>query len=137
FNQEQLDRLRKLCDLGQEHGLYLDLTGLNLFRLKDIPAWYDEMDEAERWEVQARWWTKIAETCAGHPAVFCYDLVNEPVLGGKPKEGEPQWVGGAIEDLYFVQRISGEAAGRTGKEIAEAWSKKLTTAIREKDPHTP
>ncbi len=137
FNQEQLDRLREMCDLGQAHGLYLDLTGLNLFRLDDIPAWYDELDEAERWEVQERWWAKIAETCAGHPAVFCYDLMNEPVLGGKPKEGEPRWVGGELGGFYFVQRISGEAKGRTSIEIAEAWSKKLTTAIRQQDPHTP
>ena len=95
FDAGQLDRLKRMLDLAREEGLYLDVTGLSCYRLNNIPGWYDALDEAERWEVQARWWKKIAETCAGHPAVFCYDLMNEPVVpGGKRKDGE--WLGGAF-----------------------------------------
>ena len=140
FDPAQLGRLKRLLDLARETGLYVDVTGLSCYRLGSIPAWYDALDEAERWDVQARWWQMIARTCAGHPAVFCYDLMNEPVVGGQPKDGEPRWVGGELGGLWFVQRISQPASGRTGRnnvEIAEAWAAKLTTAIRREDPRTP
>ncbi len=137
FDRAQLGRLRKLLDLARETGLYLDITGLCCYRLDQIPKWYDELDEAKRWDVQARWWQMIAKTCAGHPAVFCYDLINEPIIGGPAKEGEPRWVGGELGGFYFVQRISEEAKGRTNLEIAAAWSKQLTEAIRREDSKTP
>ena len=137
FDQKQLDRLRKLLDLGGEVGLYLDLTGLCCYRLNDIPAWYDALDETERWEVQARWWKRIAETCAGHPAVFCYDLMNEPIIGGPAKKGEPRWVAGELAGFHFVQRISEVPKGRTDIQIARAWTAKLTKAIRQGDARTP
>ena len=136
FDQSQLDRLKKMLDLGSQVGLYLDLTGLSCYRLARVPAWYDALDESERWAVQARWWAMIAKTCADHPAVFCYDLMNEPVVSGPPEEGQPKWVGGEIDGLYFVQRISVEPGKRTGSEIVEAWVSKLTTAIREQDSQT-
>ena len=44
-----------------------------------------------RWAVQARFWEAIARRCADSPAVFCYDLMNEPVVPGKrdPATGWP------------------------------------------------
>ncbi len=137
FDQSQLARLRKLLDLARETGLYLDLTGLSCYRLDQIPVWYDTLAETDRWSVQARWWTEVARTCADHPAVFCYDLMNEPVIGGAPKEGEPRWVGGELGGFYFIQWISREGkGGRTNDEIAAAWVAKLTSAIRKQDPET-
>jgi predicted acyl esterase len=136
FDRVQFDRLRKLLDLARNVGVYVDVTGLCCYRLKQIPDWYDKLDEQERWHIQARWWKEIAKTCANHSAVFCYDLMNEPVIGGPAKEGEPRWVGGELGGFYFVQRISDDAKGRTNTEIAAAWSEKLTTAIREEDPET-
>jgi hypothetical protein len=131
----QLARLTKLLDLARDTGLYLDLTGLGCYRLKRIPAWYDRLAEADRWKVQARLWEAVAETCAGHPAVFCYDLINEPVIG-EPKAGEHPWVGGELGGFHFVQRVSNEPAGRDGKDIAEAWVKALVGAIRKHDKDT-
>src|SRR5690606_12276425 len=119
------------------NGLYLDVTGLSCYRLDQIPKWYDELDETDRWDAQAGWWQQIARTCAGHPALFCYDLMNEPIIGGQAEEGEPRWVGGELGGFYFVQRISEEAKDRTRTEIARAWSEKLTAAIRREDPRTP
>jgi hypothetical protein len=40
--------------------VYLDITGLSCYRLNQIPAWYDALDEGECWEAQARWWESIA-----------------------------------------------------------------------------
>lgn len=136
FDQAQLDLLRKLLDLAREIGLYLDITGLCCYRLDRIPSWYNALDENDRWEVQALWWQEIAKTCAGHPAVFCYDLMNEPIVVGPAKEGEPRWVGGELGGFYFVQRISESSNGRTNIEIANGWSSKLTKAIRKHDART-
>jgi hypothetical protein len=50
---ESLVLLKKLLDLSQSNGLYLDLTGLGCYRLKQIPAWYDALPETDRWAAQA------------------------------------------------------------------------------------
>jgi hypothetical protein len=136
FEVTEFDRLKKLLDLGREVGLYFDLTGLSCYRLDRIPAWYDALDESERWDIQAQWWKMVAQNCAGHPALFCYDLMNEPIVGGQAKQGEPRWVGGELGGFYFVQRISEAPKGRSNIEIAEAWASKLTKAIREVDSKT-
>ena len=40
-------------------------------------------------EAQARFWEAVATRCAGSPAVFCFDLMNEPVVpGGRREPGE-------------------------------------------------
>ena len=132
---DQLARLRKLLDLARDTGLYLDLTGLNCFRLSRIPAWYDALPESERWAAQAVFWEAVARTCAGHPAVWCYNLTNEPIIG-EPKPGEHPWVGGELGGFHFVQRISQKPAGRDRDLIAEAWVKHLVQAIRKHDRQT-
>ncbi len=131
-NAANLARLAKLVKLAERLRLHLDLTGLGCYHKQDVPAWYDALDEAARWEAQAVFWRAVAETCANSPAIFCYDLMNEPILPGKKRETD--WLAGAFGDKYFVQRISLDLAGRTREEVAKAWVKKLSDAIREVDP---
>ncbi|TWU30082.1 cellulase family glycosylhydrolase [Bythopirellula polymerisocia] len=128
----ELERLRRTLDLAQEVGLYLDLTGLSCYHLAEVPPWYDDLSEKDRWQVQATFWEAIAKTCAGHPAVFCYDLINEPVVGNA-KEGEHPWLLGELEGMYFVQRISNDLGEREPRAIAEAWVKQMVSAIRKHD----
>jgi hypothetical protein len=128
-----LERLRRLLDLARDTGLYLDITGLGLYRIKDVPAWLDPLDEATRWKVQAFFWREIARVCKDHPAVFCLDLMNEPIIT-EPKPGEPDWLSGEMEGFFFVQRIAKELKGRTQSEIATAWVREMTQAIRESNP---
>jgi hypothetical protein len=89
------------------------------------------MNEAGRWEVQALFWEAIAKNCAESPAIFCYDLMNEPILPGDKKETE--WLAGEFGGKYFVQRISLDLAGRTRKQVARMWVDKLAAAIRKHD----
>lgn len=131
----QLARLRKLLDVAAANRLHLDLTGLGCYRRSRIPVWYDAITEADRWAAQAKFWAAVAETCAGHPAVFCYDLMNEPVIN-EPGAKEHPWVTGELGGFYFVQRICNKAAGRDAKDIAEAWVKSQVAAIRAKDKDT-
>ncbi|PQO42124.1 cellulase family glycosylhydrolase [Blastopirellula marina] len=134
-NQRNLQKLSELVTLAEKTGLYLKLTGLGCYHKQDVPAWYDELAEAERWQVQANFWKAIASTCKNSPAIFCYDLMNEPVLAGGKNPGA--WlVGEPLGGKYFVQRITTDMAGRDSKEVAAAWVKKLTDAIREVDSRT-
>lgn len=131
-NSKALDRLAALVTLAEKERLYLDLTGLGCYHKKDVPAWYDALTEKDRWDVQARFWQAVAATCAESPAVFCYDLMNEPVVaGGKRKEGE--WLGPDFAGKHFVQFITLDQQDRPRAEIARDWVKHLTSAIREKD----
>jgi hypothetical protein len=131
-NNKSLAQLQRLIKLAEETRLYLDLTGLGCYHKKDVPAWYDALSESERWEEQAKFWSAIAEICKDSPAVFCYDLMNEPVVpGGKRQPGD--WLGPAFGDKHFVQVISLDQAGRQRPTVAEEWTAKLTSAIRKID----
>lgn len=131
-NEKALDRLAKLLRLAEKERLYLDLTGLGCYHKKDVPAWYDKLAEKERWNVQARFWQAVAGRCKDSPAVFCYDLMNEPVVaGGKRKEGD--WLPAPFAGKHFVQFINLDQQDRPRPDIARQWVRHLTTAIREKD----
>lgn len=130
--QTTLDQLAKLLKFAEQTELYLDLTGLGCYHKTDVPDWYDRLSETERWQSQARFWKAVAQTCAQSPAVFCYDLMNEPVVaGGDGKRDD--WLGPAFAGKHFVQFISLERAHRERHEIARQWIKTLVTAIREHD----
>lgn len=129
-DEENLARLARLIRLAEETGLYLDVTGLGCYHKQDVPAWYDALEESARWDVQARFWKAVAGVGKGSPAIFCYDLMNEPILAGDKKEWLP---GPPLGGKYFVQRIATEARGRTNQEVARAWVERLTTAIRSVD----
>jgi len=131
-NAGALEQLERLVQLAQDTGLYLDITGLGCYHKQDVPAWYDAMSQSERWDVQAAFWEAVASCCADSPAVFCYDLMNEPVLPGKGK-ARTDWLAGDFAGKYFVQYIALELAGRTRKELAKAWVDKLAGAIRKHD----
>lgn len=127
-----LDRLAKLVRLAESNRLYLDLTGLGCYHKKDVPAWYDALPEAGRWDAQARFWEAVAGRCADSPAVFCYDLMNEPVVpGGRRKDGD--WLGPAFGDKHFVQVITLDQAGRPRPEVARKWVEHLVAAVRKAD----
>jgi hypothetical protein len=129
-NGKALDRLCKLLELAERLRLYLDLTGLGCYHKKDVPAWYDKVAENERWDVQGRFWQALAERCAASPAVFCYDLMNEPVVpGGKGKD----WLGPPFAGKHFVQFVTLDQADRPRPDIARQWVHHLADALREKD----
>lgn len=131
-NPAALDRLGKLLALAEREGLYLDLTGLGCYHKADVPAWYDALGEQDRWTVQSRFWEAVAGRCKDSPAVFCYDLMNEPVVpGAKRKEGD--WLAGAFAGKHFVQFITLDQHDRPRVEIARAWIKQLSAAVRKVD----
>lgn len=135
-HKENLERLGRLVALAERTGLYLDITGLACYRKKDVPPWYDDLSEEARWDVQTRFWEAVARRCAPSSAVFCYDLMNEPVSPAAVREPR-DWLGpsfGNTEAGYFVQRISLDPKGRPRAAIAREWCRRLSAAIRKEDP---
>ena len=131
-NETSLKQLAKLLTFAERTGLYLALTGLGCYHKADVPAWYDALDEAARWAAQANFWVAVAKQCAASPAIFCYDLMNEPVVaGGKRTAGD--WLGPAFAGKHFVQVITLDPAGRVPHIVASQWIRTLTKAIRQHD----
>jgi hypothetical protein len=128
-----LDRLGRLLELAERQGLYLDLTGLGCYHKADVPPWYDALSEEGRWAAQARFWAAVATRCKDSPAVFCYDLMNEPVVpGGKRKDGD--WLGPPFAGKHFVQFVTLDQKDRPRSQIATAWVTHLAATIRKEDP---
>lgn len=131
-NPAALQQLERLVKLAEQQRLYLNLTGLGCYHRQDVPAWYDALDEAARWDAQANFWTAVASSVKDSSAVFCFDLMNEPVVpGGKRKASD--WLGPPFAGKHFVQVITLDQADRPRPEIAARWTQMLVTAIRTVD----
>jgi len=127
----ELEKLKQLLKLAESEGLYLNLTGLCCYHKSDVPAWYDTLDEAARWKAQQVFWRSVAGVGRHSTAVFCYDLMNEPVVGGEQPAAD--WLGPAFAGKHFVQFIARQTRGRTRVDIAKHWVHLMKSAIREKD----
>ena len=131
MDRGSLEQLGRLLALAERTGLYLDVTGLGCYRRSDTPKWYNELDERARWEAQARFWEAVAGTCRRSRAVFCYDLMNEPIV--TEDKAHRDWTPGEFAGMCFVQRLTLDLKGRSQQEIARAWVDKLAAAIRKHD----
>lgn len=130
-NPAALKQLRKLVKLAEETGLYLDVTGLACYHKQNIPDWYDKLSEQDRWAAQAVFWEAVAKACSHSPAIFCYDLMNEPILPGKKPATE--WLAGELGGKHFVQRLTLDLKGRSREQVARAWTTQMVAAIRKQD----
>lgn len=131
-NRKAHEQLVRLLALAERTRLYLDLTGLGCYHKQDVPAWYDELSEKDRWDAQAVFWQSVAETCKSSPAIFCYDLMNEPIVPGGRRNAR-DWLGPAFGGKHFVQCISLDQNKRPRPDIARAWLQKLTKSLRKID----
>jgi hypothetical protein len=131
INEDALRRLDKLLVLAERERIYLDITGLATYRPSDTPAWYDALGEEQRWVAQAFFWSEIAKWCAKSDAVFCYDLINEPLApaGKRDKYSSGHLLGG----LDFLQNIALDQKGRPRDQIAAEWIARMRAAIRAHD----
>ena len=129
---EALVRLQRFLRLAERTGLWVNLTGLGCYRRDRVPAWYDDLSEAGRWESQAVFWRAVARAAAHSPAVFCYNLMNEPFVPGQAR-APGDWLAGELGGFSYVQAITLDPAGRPRSEIARAWVRRLRTVIRSED----
>ncbi len=127
---DAIRQLHSLLNIAERAGMHLKITGLASYQIKDRMPWYDALSDQERWTVQAFFWETVAAACAHSPAVFAYDLVNEPVASGQPANG---WYTGRMGDVEFCQRLALHAGDRTGDAIFREWTTKMVAAIRKHD----
>jgi cellulase (glycosyl hydrolase family 5) len=130
-NPDSLERVRRLLAVAESEGLHLDLTGLANFRPEDVPPWYGALSEADRWRTQARFWEAIAEQSAGSPAVFCFNLMNEPAVPSGAQAGwfAPPWTDGRT----YIEYLAKDAGARSRAEIGRQWLRTMARAIRRHD----
>jgi hypothetical protein len=131
-NEKSLDRLADLVQLAEATGLYLDLTGLACYRKQDTPAWYKALNESSRWRAQATFWEAVAARCESSPAIFCYDLMNEPFVPNDPR-ASGDWYAGPLAGYYYLQAVTLNPGTRDHTAIARAWTTNLVAAIRKQD----
>jgi hypothetical protein len=132
-NQTNLARLEKLIGLAEDVGVYLDVTGLGTFRMADVPAWYRDLGEKQRWAAQAEFWETIAKVCANRAGVFAYNLMNEPLVADA-KRPAGEWTHPAeMEGLRYIEYINLDPGGRRSPDVARAWLRQMSQAIRKHD----
>jgi len=122
-----LRALQTLLDAAAREHIYLDITGNLAWRPKLVPAWYDRLSEQSRWQVQANFWRAVAHAAASSPAVLCYELTSEPIVGETP-----DYYLGQFGGFRFVQSI-GTRRGRSARDVARAWTSELAAAVRSQD----
>lgn len=131
-NARNVAQLRKLVHYCEEIGIYLDVTGLGMYRKEDVPAWFDQAQEPDRWKMQAKFWEVIAQACDRSPAVAWFDLANEPAVPGE-KRPDREWVTGHLAKFWYCQFIVLDPAGRDRGDVARAWVRQMSAAIKTHD----
>ncbi len=136
-NQTALNRLEDLVDLAASNGLYLDITGLGAYRKSDQPDFYENMTDEERWNTQAVFWETIADKVGSHPAVFAFNLMNEPVVSVNcDSPNDCDWLpGDSFGGFHFVQNIT-KTSGLEFASTLRDWIAKMTQSIRTRDNNT-
>jgi hypothetical protein len=133
FINQGLTQLDRLLSLASQLSLRVHLVGLGCYHRADVPVWYDKLPEPERWEAQAYFWRTLAKRYYCHPAIFCFDLMNEPVVPGR-KRHHKGWLGPEFHGKCFVQFISLDGTQAPRIDIALRWTQQLVDAIKQVDP---
>jgi len=133
LDERELLQLDRLIHLARAQGVYLSLVGLGCYHLWDVPEWYIAMDHRTRWDVQALFWETIAKRYAGEPAIFCFDLMNEPIVPGKKRE-PGSWLGTEFAGKTYIQFITLDGTQEPREKTASDWLQHLSTPIRHYDP---
>jgi hypothetical protein len=119
-----------LVRAAEQHRIYLDVVGNNVWLPAEAPSWYDGMTNEQRWQVQAFFWRSIAAAGANSPAIFAYELTNEPVVSADPNAS---WYGDGLGGYHFTQRIARGIPLTQQAAVARQWMTTLRNAIRERD----
>lgn len=132
-NTANVAQLKQLVGLCEAIDMRLDITGLGSYRKEAAPKWYVQTTEAQRWAIQEKFWDVVSEACNNSPAVAWYDLANEVVVPGE-KQKPFEWMAGHLETFWYCQFITLDPAGRDRGEIARAWVRQMSRAIRKYSP---
>lgn len=100
-NPEGLGRLDLLLKAARSSDMRLILVGLANLRPAAAPAWLQKADDDTVRRAEITFWRAVARHCRGEPAIFAYDLQNEPAV---PWNNIEPWVIGCF-DMSGGQRF--------------------------------
>lgn len=133
FQPIALEKLDALLQLAAETGVYINLVGLGCYHRDEVPGWYDALTVGQRWDVQAYFWEFLARRYAGNPVIFCFDLMNEPIVPVRNRS-EKGWLGPEFDGKSFIQFIALDGTGVERTQLARSWIRHLKKGIRKQDP---
>jgi hypothetical protein len=131
IRQGPFDNLAFLRTIAEQEGLYLLVSGNNVWFPDEVPVWYDEMLYRDRWDVQAFFFKQLAKKGADSPAILAYELMSEPTIR---VDDNADWYSGELAGYWFVQSIARGVPRSQFNQVARNWITRLTTAIRKHDP---
>lgn len=132
-----LNRLLELVEFAESQELYLDVTGLAAYRIEDQPEFYTVMTDQERRNTQKIFWRNVVEKIGDNPAVFAFNLMNEPVISvGCTVGTNCEWTpGDGFEGFYYVQNIT-RTPDLDYASTTQGWLSEMTQIIRSQDKET-
>lgn len=80
ISEREMEKLDHTIELAKKNDQWVDITGLSHIDTSNLPKWYFELSDKEIIEGEALVWETIARRYANEPAVFCYNLQNEPFI---------------------------------------------------------
>jgi len=136
-NQVNFDRLKELVEYADDQELYLNITCLAAYRKSDQPNYYTSLSDEERWSTQKVFFEKIAKELMEYPAVFAFNLMNEPVVSvGCETNLNCEWTpGDGLGGFHFVQNVT-RTPGNEFASTLKNWMSELSFSIRTNDNET-
>lgn len=128
----ELQKLDDLLAFASSIGVYLDLVGLCCYHPWEVPDWYNDASCEDRWKTQQFFWDVIARRYVNEPGIFCYDLMNEPVVPGRQREPRG-WLGKEFAGKTYIQFITLDGTRTAREEIALRWLAGLSATVRRHD----
>lgn len=134
IEEQALAKLDKLVEIARENGIRLILTGPDHW--EGQPNYWRPDRFAGQAALQAldRFWTIVAQRYRGEPAIFAWDLLNEPHMPWFVEQWRPQW------NVWLQSTYGNREALKAawGDELAEAdeWDN-VAVPENQPDPGNP
>lgn len=137
INTTAFDNFIYLLNAAKKQGIYVLVSGNNCWKIEDVPAWYDTLAYADRWDVQQYFFEQLAQAVldsGNSTTVLGYELLSEPTI--TDNAALPYYWGDVFEvGLYYVQHIARGVVEASQPAVVQAWITQLSGAIKAIDPN--
>jgi len=162
-DERALEKLDTFLKIAREARIHLILTGPDHW--EGTPSYWkpDRFAGAESLQALEHFWSVVAKRYAGEPAIFAWDLLNEPSIPWFVESWRPQWNSflqskygswSALKTAYAHELAEGESWGNVTvpkdqadagnprlldwqlfrESLADEWVRRQADAIRQADP---
>jgi len=152
LNEEAVEKLRRICQVGREFNIRLNFTGPDHWEgpAEWRPPDADHYTDPQIVEALEEFWTLMGTRVKDEPQIFAWDLLNEPNIDKTskqlclrwPKWRERQENAGELPEEYPLKDKQLPPKGpvllaalRYRAEIAREWVVRQVAALRKADPN--